>query len=81
VAVRARVDGAGEDGGLRLEVADDGVGFDPSGPFPGHLGLTSMRERLADVGGRLEIESALGAGTVLRAHLPIAPDASGGDRA
>lgn len=81
VAVRARVDGAGEDGGLRLEVADDGVGFDPSGPFPGHLGLTSMRERLADVGGRLEIESALGAGTVLRAHLPIAADASGGDRA
>jgi len=83
VAVRASLDGGGERGALRLEVADDGVGFDPAGPFPGHLGLTSMRERLADVGGRLEIESARGAGTVLRAHLPIAPaaDASAGGRA
>ena len=85
VAVRASLcdaDGgvAGERGGLRLEVADDGVGFDPAGPFPGHLGLTSMRERLADVGGRLEIESARGAGTVLRAHLPLAPTPSEGDR-
>lgn len=67
VAVRAAAAG----GVLRLEVADDGVGFDPRGPFPGHLGLTSMRERLADLGGRLEVDSAPGAGTRLRALLPL----------
>ncbi|MDF1524634.1 MAG: hypothetical protein P1P87_17665, partial [Trueperaceae bacterium] len=51
--------------------ADDGVGFDPTGPFAGHLGLTSMRERLADLGGRLEVISAPGSGTRLLARLPL----------
>jgi len=38
-------------------------GFDPLGEFPGHLGLQSMRERAAAVGGTLDIESAPGEGT------------------
>jgi signal transduction histidine kinase len=81
VAVRARVEDGAGGSALRLEVADDGVGFDPHGPFPGHLGLTSMRERLTDLGGRLEIDSARGAGTVLRAHVPLVPTtAEGGPR-
>jgi signal transduction histidine kinase len=67
VAVRA----SAVEGVLRLEVADDGVGFDPTGPFAGHLGLTSMRERLADLGGRLEVVSAPGSGTRLLARLPL----------
>ena len=54
-----------------LLVADDGRGFDPGGEFPGHLGLQSMRERAAAVGGSLDIESAPGAGTRLRAHVPL----------
>jgi signal transduction histidine kinase len=54
-----------------LLVADDGRGFDPRGEFPGHLGLQSMRERAAAVGGTLDIESAPGAGTRLRAHIPL----------
>jgi signal transduction histidine kinase len=53
-----------------LEVIDDGVGFAAYGEFPGRLGLRSMRERAAGAGGRLEIVSGLGIGTVVRAALP-----------
>ena len=53
-----------------LEIDDDGAGFDPSGSFPGHLGLKSMRERAERLGGRLEIESRLGEGTRIRARVP-----------
>ena len=44
---------AGGGGELVLEVQDDGVGFDPQGEHPGHLGLRSMEERAARVGGTL----------------------------
>ena len=56
--------------GLLLEVCDDGVGFDATGSFPGHLGLHSMRERIARLGGTLQIESRPGRGTCIRAQLP-----------
>ncbi len=68
VTLRASADASA----LILEVGDDGVGFVPTGPFPGHLGLTSMRERLAALGGVLEVESAPGEGTCVRARLPLA---------
>ncbi len=58
--------------GVTLEVRDDGIGFDPSGSFPGHLGQHTMRERAAKQRGTLVVESAPGAGTCVRAHLPIA---------
>jgi PAS domain S-box-containing protein len=48
---------------ITLEVHDDGVGFDPQGEYPGHLGLRSMRERAAQIGAALEIESAPGRST------------------
>jgi signal transduction histidine kinase len=54
-----------------LLVADDGRGFDPRRDFPGHLGLQSMRERAVAVGGTLEIESAPGNGTRVRASIPV----------
>jgi PAS domain S-box-containing protein len=53
-----------------LEVTDDGVGFDPAAEYPGHLGLQSMRERAAALGGTLEIESAQGLGSRLWARIP-----------
>jgi len=56
-----------------LEIADDGVGFDPNGNFPGHLGLRSMNERAIGVGGSLEIVSARGRGTRVTIRLPSAP--------
>ena len=64
---------AARDGGVSLEVADDGAGFDPRGDFPGHLGLQSMRERVERAGGSLHLESAPGRGTRVRATLPAAP--------
>jgi signal transduction histidine kinase len=56
------------DGGLELEVADDGIGFDPDDPElrARRLGLTSMEERAARAGGTLEIESVVGRGTRVR---------------
>jgi signal transduction histidine kinase len=56
------------DGRLVLEVADDGAGFEPANPElrARRLGLTSMEERAARLGGRLEIRSAPGAGTTVR---------------
>lgn len=56
---------------MEIEVSDDGVGFDPRGDFPGHLGLSSMDERAARRGGTFEIESAPGAGTRVRARIPV----------
>src|SRR5215469_2007193 len=65
-----------------LEVADDGVGFDPGGSFPGHLGLRSMHERASGVGGSLEIVSARGRGTRIAVRVPAGPQSPPpGDRA
>ncbi|WP_433078286.1 sensor histidine kinase [Dactylosporangium sp. CA-052675] len=62
---------AGDDSRVVLEVSDDGVGFTPSASFPGRLGLHSMRERALLLGGTLDIISAPGSGTVIRAALPV----------
>jgi len=53
-----------------LEISDDGAGFAASDAHPGHLGLRSMRERVAAIGGTLEIESSPGAGTRIRVCIP-----------
>ncbi len=54
------------DGRLRLEVADDGTGFDPADPAlrTTRLGLTSMEERAGRLGGTLDIASGPGGTTV-----------------
>jgi PAS domain S-box-containing protein len=57
-------------GAIEIEVNDDGVGFEPSLVREG-FGLVGMRERAALLGGTLEIDSAKGAGTRLRASLPL----------
>lgn len=62
-----------DDGNLIVEVSDHGPGFDPSRkPAEGHLGLVGMRERAELLGGRFELESRPGAGTRVRAFLPLA---------
>ena len=59
------------DGGLLLSVGDDGVGFEPAdGARGGHLGIVGMRERVQLVGGTLDVESARGHGTTVRAWVP-----------
>ena len=61
-----------EENQIVLAVADDGIGFEAGGSFPGHLGLQSMRERAAELRGILEIESGPGKGTLVRARFPMA---------
>jgi signal transduction histidine kinase len=55
---------------VRLEISDDGIGFDPNALFPGHLGLHSIRERVGRLDGTVEIDSAPGQGTCVRVFLP-----------
>jgi signal transduction histidine kinase len=68
--VRVRVAQREQAGELLLEIVDDGVGFDPSLAHPGHLGLGTMADRAASVGGRLEVSSHAGKGTTVRAVIP-----------
>ncbi len=53
-----------------LTIEDDGVGFDPTASVTG-FGLRGMRERLAAVGGRLDLTSAPGEGARLVASVPL----------
>jgi signal transduction histidine kinase len=57
---------------LTVEIADAGPGFDvASAASPDRLGLAGMRERVEILGGTLEIVSARGEGTTVRARLPM----------
>jgi signal transduction histidine kinase len=64
-----------EEGGIRLRIVDDGVGFDASlrQPDRGHIGLPTMVERAELAGGRCRIESEPGRGTTVDAWLPLGP--------
>jgi signal transduction histidine kinase len=59
---------------MTLSIEDDGVGFDPSIPRPGHFGLTGLREQAQLIGATLRIDSAPDRGTQLRLTLRIAPE-------
>ncbi|HEV2475314.1 MAG TPA: ATP-binding protein [Candidatus Dormibacteraeota bacterium] len=71
-ATRVAVVAEGVDGGLRVEIADDGTGFvvAESVRVPGHIGLVAMRERAQLAGGWCRIESEPGAGTRIRFWVP-----------
>jgi two-component system NarL family sensor kinase len=65
-------------GEVSLAIADDGIGFDVSKVerfvAEAHIGLLSQRERIEASGGRLEIDSAPGRGTVVTVRLPSPGD-------
>ncbi len=61
------------DDGIRVVVEDDGRGFRPEEIHEDALGVVGMRERVALVGGTLDLESAPGAGTALVAYIPLPP--------
>ncbi|MFB4278880.1 sensor histidine kinase [Nonomuraea sp. MTCD27] len=68
-ATRVRVELRREPGALRLLIADDGVGLPPE-RRPG-VGLTSMRERTAELGGICLVNGEPGAGTTVEVMLPV----------
>jgi signal transduction histidine kinase len=75
-ATTARLRFAVDDETARLEIVDDGVGFDTfehplGGDEMGGYGVLSMSERAELVGGRLNIRSRPGAGTAVTATIPL----------
>ena len=68
-ATSATVTLRSEGGRVLLKIADNGIGFDP-GRHKG-LGLLGMEERVAALGGTFEIQSHVGAGTVVNIYLPV----------
>ena len=56
---------------VRLEIGDDGRGFDPGAESAGHFGLQNMRERAEAIGGRFGIETGPGRGTVVTVEWPL----------
>jgi signal transduction histidine kinase len=71
-ATRVSVKAAGFDGGIQVEIADDGSGFVVSESLylPGHLGLVAMRERAQLAGGWCRFESEPGTGTRVTFWIP-----------
>jgi signal transduction histidine kinase len=69
VSVRVE-DPQGDDGHVVVEIRDDGHGFDPDEAATG-FGLLGMRERVALVGGELDVRSARGEGTAVTARIPL----------
>jgi signal transduction histidine kinase len=58
---------------VRIRVRDNGQGFDPDAPpspTGRHLGVISMRERAAEIGGTMEIYSSIGGGTEVVVTVP-----------
>jgi signal transduction histidine kinase len=60
--------------GVAVRVRDDGTGFElpvpDAAPSEGHIGLVSMRERAEAAGGRFELQSEPGAGTIVEFWMP-----------
>src|SRR5215471_3895796 len=77
-ASQARIALQAQNGTLCFTVSDDGAGYDAS-HTPMGSGLRNMADRLAALGGRLEIRSAPGQGTTTTGHLPV-PATSGNHR-
>jgi signal transduction histidine kinase len=59
-----------EDGALRFEITDDGVGFDPA-TSPNSSGLQNLTDRLSVLGGAVSVSSSPGSGTRVRGHVPL----------
>ncbi len=61
---------ARQDGHVKLAVCDTGTGFDPAAPHAGS-GLAHIRDRVAELGGTVDIDSAPGRGTALTVRVPV----------
>jgi signal transduction histidine kinase len=75
-AIHAQVTILDLDGTIRMDITDDGIGFEVDGQSCAvktiRLGLLGMKERIEMIGGSFCIESAPGKGTTIRIELPRA---------
>lgn len=86
-AARARITLTVEPASVRLDIVDDGSGFDPAEvegrsverAGEGHIGMSAMRHRARSIGGTLEVESSPGQGTAVVVSVPrgAKPDRTG----
>jgi signal transduction histidine kinase len=81
-AQRVQITIATDTDGVRVEIRDDGKGFDPEKTLvtaarAGRLGLVGMHERVRMLGGVTQIDSSPGGGTVISAALPPWPGDEG----
>ncbi len=67
----ARVNIQADDRTIRVQVEDKGIGFDPGNISTTRNGLRGMRERVILLGGRFNVESAPGQGTLITAEIPV----------
>ncbi|MGP9725562.1 sensor histidine kinase [Corynebacterium sp. AOP40-9SA-29] len=80
-ASRARVTLTVNPDAVRLDVVDDGAGFDlaevestlAERAGEGHIGLSTMRRRVSDLGGSVVVETAPGSGTAIAVEVPLQP--------
>lgn len=56
---------------INLEIRDDGVGFDPASVPSGHFGLQTMRERIDQLDGQIDVSSNPGTGTRVTLSIPL----------
>jgi signal transduction histidine kinase len=71
-ASRAVLSVTANDGTLDLLIGDNGKGFDPDDRrTEGHHGLANLQSRAEALGGSLQVKSKPGAGTEVRAHVPL----------
>jgi signal transduction histidine kinase len=78
-AAQVQISIAADSDGIRVEIRDDGKGFDPEDTLvaaarAGRLGLVGMHERVRMLGGVTRIDSRPGGGTVISAQLPAWPN-------
>jgi signal transduction histidine kinase len=69
-ARRLAVSMSRQDGHVELAVRDTGTGFDPAVPHAGS-GLAHIRDRVAELGGTVDIDSAPGRGAVVTVRVPV----------
>jgi two-component system, NarL family, sensor kinase len=77
-AQEAQVSLQWRDGNVQLTVQDNGLGFNPweQAP-PDHFGILGIGERASILGGRLDVESRPGHGTLIRAVVPVRRSSTG----
>jgi len=71
VAVTLKNRGSGT---VELAITDDGIGFDPAAPHPGHYGVVGIREHAQLIDAELVLRSAPGAGAMVAVRLRVGPE-------